>query len=106
MFRGYLIQLLSFAALQSSIIGLNNLANAITHNVPARGLESRQNLPANTWPYQTFVTEPDFHPSVLEISKTVKATDDLFFLAQAFFDAAPGPRTLAPLIMTEGSDVG
>jgi len=105
MFRGYLIQLLSFAALQGSIIGLNNLADAITQNVPARGLESRQNLPASTWPYQTFVTEPDFHPPVLEISKTVGATDGLFFLVQSFFGSVPGPGTLAPLIMTEGSDV-
>lgn len=105
MFRGYLIQLLSFAALQGSIIGLTNFVDAIAHNVPARGLEPRQNFPANSWPYQTFVTEPDFHPPVLDISKTVDATDGLFFFVQTFFATAPGPRAIAPLIMTEGSDV-
>ena len=91
--------------LQSSPNRSNTFARASSHTLSARKLESRQSLPEEIWPYQTFITKPDFHPPVLEVSKTKDATEGLFFLTPSYFNSPSGPRSWAPLIMTERGDV-
>ncbi|KAI4117769.1 MAG: hypothetical protein LQ345_002053 [Seirophora villosa] len=74
--------------------------------------EKRQNTPnpgapenftafANVplWPYQSFVTEPDFHPPVLQISKLPTATDALLVFAPLPFILVYPDRFVGGLIM-------
>ncbi|KAL8951989.1 MAG: hypothetical protein Q9222_002081 [Ikaeria aurantiellina] len=60
---------LSHATLQERQVGGGTIADS--------------SLAASTplWPFETFVTEPDFHPPVLEITKQPTATDAMFVYA-------------------------
>ncbi|KAL8870769.1 MAG: hypothetical protein Q9174_003259 [Haloplaca sp. 1 TL-2023] len=53
------------------------------------------------WPYQTFVTEPGFHPPVLEISKKPEATDGLLVFAPLPFIPVYPNRSVGGLIMDQ-----
>ncbi|KAI4191162.1 MAG: hypothetical protein L6R41_000299 [Letrouitia leprolyta] len=53
------------------------------------------------WPYQSFVTEPDFHPPVLEITKKSGATDGLFVFAPLPFVPNYPDRFVGGLIMDQ-----
>ena len=94
MIRRLLIQLLTYVVLLTSV---SESASAASSTAPVTG-------PVLTWPYQSYVTEPDFHPPVLDISKTGNTTDGLFFFVQILDPFASGGRSLAPMIMTETGD--
>ncbi|KAL9001697.1 MAG: hypothetical protein Q9188_005342 [Gyalolechia gomerana] len=53
------------------------------------------------WPYQRFVTEPDFHPPVLEITKKPGATDGLLVFAPLPFLPSYPDRFAGGLIMDQ-----
>ena len=53
------------------------------------------------WPYQTFVTEPEFHPPVLEITKQPGASDGLFVFAPLPFLPVYPDRPPVGLIMDQ-----
>ncbi|KAL8676358.1 MAG: hypothetical protein Q9186_007117 [Xanthomendoza sp. 1 TL-2023] len=53
------------------------------------------------WPFQSFVTEPEFHPPVLEISKQPGATDGLFVFAPLPFLPVYPDRPPVGLIMDQ-----
>ena len=56
------------------------------------------------WPYQTFVTEPEFRPPVLEISKTPEATDGLLVFAPLPFIPVYPNRSVGGLIMDQAGN--
>ncbi|KAL8770360.1 MAG: hypothetical protein Q9194_005206 [Teloschistes cf. exilis] len=80
--------------------------------VPERAVGRSAPTPANNtpfnelpfWPYQTFVTEPDFHPPVLEISKQPSATDGLFVFAPLPFTPVYPNRSVGGLIMDQAGN--
>lgn len=53
------------------------------------------------WPYQRFITEPDFHPPVLEITKKPGATDGLFVFAPLPFIPNYPDRFVGGLVMDQ-----
>ncbi|KAI4148727.1 MAG: hypothetical protein L6R39_002711 [Caloplaca ligustica] len=53
------------------------------------------------WPYQSFVTEPDFHPPVLQISKQPSATDGLLVFGPLPFLPVYPDRFAGGLIMDQ-----
>ncbi|KAL8714637.1 MAG: hypothetical protein Q9220_001586 [cf. Caloplaca sp. 1 TL-2023] len=58
------------------------------------------------WPFQSFVTEPDFHPPILEITKQSSATDALFVYAPLPFTPVYPNRFFGGLISdTSGNPV-
>ncbi|KAL8833082.1 MAG: hypothetical protein Q9170_004515 [Blastenia crenularia] len=56
---------------------------------------------APLWPYQRFVTEPDFHPPVLQITKQPTATDGLLVFAPLPFILNYPDRFAGGLIMDQ-----
>ncbi|KAL8687461.1 MAG: hypothetical protein Q9218_006372 [Villophora microphyllina] len=85
------------------------LAAPHSSHAPLLGRAVGQSTPANNtpfgevpyWPYQTFVTEPDFHPPVLQISKQPTATDGLFVFAPLPFVPVYPNRSAGGLIMDQ-----
>ena len=65
---------------------------------------STSDLPAPYWPYRSFITEPDFHPPQISITKQPSATQGLVFLAQVPFVANYDPRTPGGLVVDEQGD--
>lgn len=64
------------------------------------GLERRQSSTI-TWPYQTFVSEPDFLPPIPEVNKTKATAPGYQFLAQQGTDCAQQ----AAMIMTDDGEL-
>ncbi len=104
MFLWYLVSLFIYVVGRCSASRPGQSVKALSHPPASGGLEPREIAPVNSWPYQTFATEPDFHPPVLEISRMKNATPGLFSFVQIPF-APLGVRSSAPLIMTESGEI-
>lgn len=105
-------------AFHLSAIACFIIEQALTTAEPVRHALAPRNTPANIpytgkpedfasfadvplWPYQSFVTEPDFHPPVLEISKQAGATDGLLVFAPLPFLPVYPDRFAGGLIMDQ-----
>lgn len=97
---------LSLVAATAFLVGR---AVTAADNVHAENRQTNPNpgAPANftafanvpLWPYQSFVTEPDFHPPILQISKLPTATDALLVFAPLPFIPVYPDRFVGGLIM-------
>lgn len=77
-----------------------------SHVTPALGVPANNSLFAGPpyWPYQTFVTDPTFHPPVLEITKNATATDGVFVFAPLPFTPVYPNRPPLGLIMDQSGN--
>lgn len=82
-----------------AVYGQSNSSN--TRPYPGVPADFSSFAAAPFWPYQTFVTEPDFHPPVLEISKQPEASDGLFVFAPLPFILNYTDRPALGLIMDQ-----
>ena len=88
-----------FLRMSSAVNGQSNSSNRRPYpGVPA---DFSSFAAAPFWPYQTFVTEPEFHPPVLEISKQPEASDGLFVFAPLPFILNYTDRPPVGLIMDQ-----
>ncbi|KAL8837458.1 MAG: hypothetical protein Q9176_005646 [Flavoplaca citrina] len=82
-----------------AVYGLSN--SSATRPYPGVPADFSSFAAAPFWPYQTFVTEPEFHPPVLEISKQPEASDGLFVFAPLPFILNYTDRPAVGLIMDQ-----
>lgn len=65
-------------------------------------IEGKEYFESLRWPVQTFVSEKDFHPPVLEITSPDKASKDGYLF---FSPGGPNAQQVAPLIMTSQGEL-